>query len=207
MPRFPLEYTLCQIQSGRISLAVRTHRREDRNPELEVSVHPDSVIFTLAGLLDGVPQTILGERRQDHVDFYFLLEEFRSCRGRFPTVSTPANDALLLRTVDPSGMERCGGKPIRMDLGGPMFRLPVEEVVVESIRDPVFRARSNDSQLFVDFETTPSTGLYTRELPELHFGIGGDFEMVEAEGVARDVCHIHMTHEQYATWRNHIFTV
>ena len=89
MPRFPLEYTLCHFQSGNISLAVRTHRREGRNPELDISVGPGHVMFTLPDLLDGIPQTLLGDPRDNHVDFYFLLDEFRRSRSTFPTVATP----------------------------------------------------------------------------------------------------------------------
>ena len=207
MTRLPLEYTLCQIQSGQISLAIRTHRREQGTPELEISVGPNNVTFTLLNLFDGVPQAVMGERRQDHVDFYFLLDEFRRIRNTLPAVATAANRGLLLPNVDPTGMERRGGRQIRMDLGGPLFRLAIEGASIESIRDPLFRAIADEAQLFADFETTPSRGQYTQEHPEIHFGVNGTFNLVDATGVTADVCRLTLSHEQYATWRSEVLVL
>lgn len=204
MPQFALEYTLCNFQSGSISLAIRTHRRQGGNPELDITVGVGQVVFTLPDLLDGIPQALLGEPRDNHVDFYFLLDEFRRARSTFPTVAALPNSGILLPTVNPSGMERRGGKPIRMSLGGPIFRMPVEEVVVESVRAPIFRAQALRAELFADFETSPSRGLYSTELPEVHFGLNGEFTLVDASGVTGDLCRVIMTEEQYATWLDEV---
>jgi hypothetical protein len=198
---FPLEYTLCQLQSGQISLAIKTHRRENGNPEVEITVRANDVLFRLLNLFDGIPETVLGDRRQDHVDFYFLLDDFRNVRNQFPTVAAPPNRGLLLQTFDPSGTERRGGKNVRM--GGPLFRLPVTGAQLENRRPPapVFRAVASDPHLFLDFELTPVRG-YGAELGEIHFGVNGDFEIVDAAGVSADHCDIVMTHETYATVRD-----
>lgn len=201
MPDFALEYTLCQMQSGQISVARRVHRREGRDPQLNIEVHDDVVEFTLPDLMDGVPQAVSGVRRQDHVDFYFLLDEFRAARNGFPAVAVQPNNAILLPTTDPSGMERPGGHRIRMQ--APIFRLPVLDVELESNVDPVFRAVSDDAHIFADFETTPSTGLYTHELAEMHFGVNASFDIVESQSNFSR-CVIRMSHEQYATWLHEV---
>ena len=75
--------------------AIKTHRRENGNPEVEITVRANDVLFRLLNLFDGVPETVLGDRRQDHVDFYFLLNDFRNVRNQFPTVTAPPNRGLL----------------------------------------------------------------------------------------------------------------
>jgi hypothetical protein len=199
MPRLSVEYTLCQIQSGQVSIAIKTHRREHGNPELEIEVQPDSVVFRLLNLFDGVPQAVLGTPRQDHVDLYFLLTDFRRDRTQFPTVTARPNRALLLPLVDPSGMERPGGKDVRMV--NPICRLIASEARIESRRPPVFRAVAVDPQMFVDFEITPVRG-YGQEMGEIHIGCNGEFGLVPSTGVTADVCEILMNHEVYATLRD-----
>ncbi len=201
MPRLPVEYTLCQIQSGQVSIAIKTHRRESGNPEIEIDVHPHTVNFRLLNLFDGVPQAVLGEARQDHFDFYFLLEDLRRDRAQWPTVAAVPNRGLFLPTFDPSGTERRGGKDIRMVT--PICRIAVSEARAESIRPPVLRAVADNPELFLDFEITPVRG-YGQEMPEIHFGCNGDFQLVDATGVNADVCEISMSHEVYATVRDEV---
>lgn len=201
MPRLPVEYTLCQIQSGQVSIAIKTHRRENGNPEIDIDVHPQSVTFRLLNLFDGVPQAVLGEARQDHVDFYFLLDDLRQIRAQWPTVTAAPNRGLLLPTFDPSGTERRGGKDVRMVT--PICRIAVSGARVESIRPPVFRAVADNPELFLDFEVTPVRG-YGQEMAEIHFGCNGHFQLVDAAGVNADICEIVLSHEVYATVRDEI---
>lgn len=204
MPRFPVEYLLCQIQSGQISLALRSHRREARNPEIDISVNATNVRIQLHNLFDGVPQAVLGDARQTHVDIYYLQDELRTQRTSWPTVAVPPNPNLLLPTFDPSGTERAGGRRVRMV--APMCRLGITEVNMESTRAPAFRAEALSPDLFVDFEVTPVRG-YGQETPEIHIGCNGEFNFVPTTGAGADICELLLTHEMYSTLLDQILRV
>ena len=99
MPRLPLEYSLCQLQSGQISLAIRTHRRESGNPELDIDVQPNEVIFTLINLFDGDPETVHGDRRQDAADLRFVGEGFARRKRKL-------GRDMAVRLRNPEGSEK-----------------------------------------------------------------------------------------------------
>ena len=206
MPQINLEYTLCQIQSGSVSLAVKTHRREGGNPILEVEVRPNDVVFRLMNLFDGDPEAVVGDPRTDHVDFYFLLEDLRADRGTLPAAPVPPDLALRRRVVDPTGTERAGGRRIRMV--APISRYAIGEITLYSQRTPIFTAQADEAELFVDFETTPASSRgYTTETAEVHYGVDAEFAIVSDRANQRDSCIIEMTHETYATVLDEILTL
>jgi hypothetical protein len=196
---------LIQVQSGNISLARKNHRRlNNGNPEIEITVGPTVVEIKLLNLFLGIPEAVLGDARQDHVDFYILHNEFRSMRSTWPTVTEAPDRTLLRATVDPSGTERIGGRTIRM--ANPILRMEVDEITVESVHAPVFRAIASPCQLFVDYEITPKTG-YGSEMGEIHFGFGGDFTFIPATGATSDECRIELSRTAYATLLNELMRV
>jgi hypothetical protein len=198
MAQIPLEYTLCQLQSGNISLAIKTHRRQGGDPVLDVDASGALVRFHLINLFDGRPETIMGARRKDHVDFYFLHQDLCRDRHMFPQAQAQPDPQLKLPIVDPSGTQRPGGAQIRMI--SPISRYGVERVLIYSSRDPQFTAELLDPELFVDFETTPARGHgYTQQLGEIHYGVGGDADIIDDHAVGPDGCTIEMTQETYAT--------
>ena len=49
-----IEYTICLVQSGDISLAAKTHRLRDGDPRLEVDISPKLVNWRLLNLISKV---------------------------------------------------------------------------------------------------------------------------------------------------------
>src|SRR5438270_8243229 len=114
MATFDLEYTICQIQSGRFSMAAKSHRQEGGNPQLTISMLPDTVEWRLTDLEHGLPETVAGPARTDRVDFYFRYDEFRVGFPGFPAPRVaPAAVAHRFPPTHATGTERAGGKLVR----------------------------------------------------------------------------------------------
>lgn len=191
-----VEYTLCQIQSGRISLAAKTHRQDGGDPRLAIQVTSQSVRWELSNLVEGEPETVMGPPRQDHIDFYFLYESFLQDRVLLPQPTGQPDLGLRLPTANPTGMERRGGTRLRPVF--PAYRFRVESVELFVVQTPSFRARGNEPFLHLDFETTPP-GRYGQESLEIHFGIQADFEILDSFTGLQSRAVIDMTPETYAT--------
>ena len=191
-----VEYTICQIQSGYISLAAKTHRRQGGDPRLMIHITSQGARWELINLVDGDPETIAGPARQDHIDFYFLLENLRRDRNQFPRPRVSPNFALRLAPANPAGTERRGGARIRMVL--PAYRYRVESIEVYVRQAPSFHAVGDEPILHLDIENTPSN-IYGQELLEVHFGIQANFEILSQFTGTQSQATIDMTHETYAT--------
>ena len=59
-----IEYTLCQIQMGQTSLALRTHRRESHDPRLSIQQGSQEVLWEFTNLVEGPRQTVTGRPRR-----------------------------------------------------------------------------------------------------------------------------------------------
>ncbi|AQX72739.1 hypothetical protein [Dehalococcoides mccartyi] len=105
-----VEYTICQIQSGQISLAAKTHRQRGGNPVLQIQMASSNVTWILDNLIDGSPETLVGVPRQDHIDFYFLWDNLTLIKAGFPHTSITPNPSLKLPIKNPFGTQRPGGK-------------------------------------------------------------------------------------------------
>jgi len=102
-----IEYTLCQIQSGDISLAAKTHRQLQGDPKLNIQLSNKLVKWELINLVDGTPETITGVPRTNHVDFYFLYDNFKAIRHMFPNPTVNPDFSLVLPPVSSAGSEGC----------------------------------------------------------------------------------------------------
>lgn len=177
MATFELDYALLQIQTqdqtGKLSLARKSHRRDGGNPTLTVDPNPGGTShWVIEGLGDGEPEVVPGQARTSHLDFYMLLDDFHAARSAFPAAGTAPNSALESNAPNPHGTERVGGKSIKMDM--PMHAYaPVGPVRIEFAGPPHFDGSVADSTLYVDFETAPSIGADPR-IPEIHFGVALD---------------------------------
>jgi hypothetical protein len=198
MPMEPIEieYTICQIQSGEISLAAKTHRRLDGDPRLEVDLTRDLVTWRLLNLVDGTPETIVSVPRQNHVDFYFLYKDAKSILAQLPNPTTAANSSLSLPPVSSAGFERPGGKRVR--IVAPVRRYQLLSVELFVTQAPSFHAIGIDPYIHMDVESTPSD-LYGEETFEIHFGIQAEFEIVGAFSGNQSTAVIEMRHDTYAT--------
>lgn len=191
-----VEYTICQIQSGQISLAAKTHRQLGGNPQLQVQFTPTQVTWEIVNLVDGTPETLRGAPRQDHIDFYFILRNFRRIRNQFPASTVAPDFALRLPAVSSVGTERPGGKRVRMVF--PAYRYAMESVELFVTQAPSFSALGLEPFMHLDIESTPST-LYSQEMLEVHFGIQADFEILGPYTGSQSRAVISMTPEAYAT--------
>jgi hypothetical protein len=133
-----VEYTICQIQSGQISLAAKTHRRLGGNPSLQIQTAKSSVIWKLTNLIDGTPGTLVGVPRQNHIDFYFLWDNIKLLKNGLPGPTARPNQGLRLPTLSSAGFERPGG--IQIKLLVPVHRYPLESVQLFVIQKPSFEA-------------------------------------------------------------------
>lgn len=191
-----VEYTLCQIQSGQVSLAAKTHRQSHGDPRLVIHVASQGVRWELINLVHGDPETVVGVPRQDHVDFYFLLDVLRRDRGQLPQPKAKPDYGLRLTPTNPAGMERPGGRQVR--LVAPAYRYLVDSVDVFVTQAPSFHATGSEPVLHLDIESTPSS-IYGQEILEVHFGIQADFEIVGPFTGTQSRAVIEMTPETYAT--------
>lgn len=181
-----VEYTICQIQSGQISLAAKTHRRLGGNPILQIQTTNTLVTWRLTNLIDGTPETLVGVPRQNHIDFYFLWENMQLLKNGLPMPTTRPDPALRLPTLSSAGTERPGGIHIKFLV--PVKRYPLESVKLFIMQQPSFEAFGIGPYLHMDVESAPKK-IYSRsDVFEIHFGIQADFDITgKYDGVSSDV--------------------
>jgi len=191
-----VEYTICQIQSGQISLAAKTHRRLGGNPTLLVYVTTSEVTWRLLNLIDGTPETLVGVPRQNHIDFYFLWDDIQSLKTGLPRPNARPNPALRLATLSSAGTERPGGVHIKLLV--PVHRYPLESVQLSVTQQPSFEASGINPFLHMDVESAPKKIYTRRDVFEIHFGIQADFDITgRYNGASSDVV-LTMLPEVYA---------
>ena len=191
-----IEYTLCQIQSGQISLAAKTHRQQGGDPRLSITRAGRFIRWELMNLVDGDPETIVGVPRQNHVDVYFLLDALESGWSQLLQPVGFSDDTLRLPPTNPAGTERPGGLPVRMAM--PAHRYQVDALEVYVMQIPAFHAVGHDPFLHLDLEITPSS-IYGQEMIEIHFGIQADFQITGGYNGHQSYAVVTMTEATYAT--------
>jgi hypothetical protein len=191
-----IEYTICLVQSGEISLAAKTHRRLHGDPRLEVGTSPEVVTWSLLNLVDGTPETIVSVPRQNHVDFYFLYTNLKNLLAQLPNPTTRANPNLCLEPVSSAGSERPGGKRVR--IVAPVHRYQLLSVELYVVQPPSFHAIGIDPYIHMDVESTP-VDLYGEETFEIHFGIQAEYEIVGSYSGHQSNAIIRMRPDTYAT--------
>ncbi|MFC2006284.1 hypothetical protein ACFLVG_04980 [Chloroflexota bacterium] len=191
-----IEYTICLIQSGDISLAAKTHRRLGGNPRLSVSITATHVEWRLQNLIDGTPETIVDMPRQNHIDFYFLYKDKSSILSQLPTPTVSANSDLSLPPVSSQGYERPGGKRVR--IVAPVRRFLVSSVDLYVNHAPPFYAVGIEPYMHIDVENTPAD-LYGEETFEIHFGIQAEFNIEDTYSGHENYGLVKMPFDTYAT--------
>jgi len=197
MSTFDLEYTICVIQRDVFSFAAKSHREENGDPKLDITIDQHTVIWTLSDLDHGISETIAGAPQADRIDFYFRLEVLKQSLSGFPAPQAPRNGQLRLPPTNSSGTERREGKRVR--IAAPVCRFyPLSSVRLLVHRPPAFEAFATDAQLHLDIETGPAR-VYGHEIFEVHFGVQADYgtAALSATGASRAV--LTMTHELYST--------
>ena len=191
-----VEYTICQIQSGQISLAAKTHRRLGGNPTLQIQTAKSTITWRLTNLIDGTPETLVGVPRQNHIDFYFLWDNIQLLKNSLPNPTARPNPALRLPTLSSAGTERPGG--IKIKLLVPVHRYPLESVQLFVKQQPSFEALGTGPYLHMDVESAPKKIYNRRDVFEIHFGIQADFDITgKYNGASSDVI-LTMLPEVYA---------
>ena len=191
-----IEYTICQIQSGQISLAAKTHRQRGGNPRLRITRAGQIITWELMNLVDGDPETLVGSPRQNHVDAYLLLDVLEIGWNQLLQPVGFADDELRLPPTNSAGTERSGGVPVRMVL--PVHRYQIDTCEAFVMQAPSFRAVGHDPILHLDLETTPPS-IYGQEMIEIHFGIQADFQITGAHDGSQSYAVVTMNESTYAT--------
>ncbi len=193
-----LEYVLCLNQQGHFNYAIRSHRREGGSPRWVIDTSGAAVVWRLEKLTDGVPEVPGGGRdRVDRVDFYILQRDLKPLISTFPPAAAPADKTFKLPVTDSRGTERHAGKTVR-----PLVQIARYSGITschwENHRTPpFFAAVTTSAELHVDIELTPEKE-YGAELPELHFGISGQYVVTGIAGGGASFVEIRMPHELYA---------
>jgi hypothetical protein len=181
-----VEYTICQIQSGQISLAAKTHRRLGGNPRLQIHTAKTAVNWRLFNLIDGTPETLVGVPRQNHIDFYFLWDNIQLLKSSLPSPTARPNTGLRLPPLSSAGTERPGG--IHIKLLVPVHRYPLESLQLFVAQQPSFKALGTSPYLHMDVESAPQKIYSRRDIFEIHFGIQADFNITgKYNGASSDV--------------------
>ena len=191
-----VEYTLCQVQLGQTSLALRTHRRESHDPRLEIQHGNQEVQWEFTNLVEGPRQTVRGTPRRNRLDFYFFSETLRRDRGQMPPPTELPNDSLRLQTTNSQGTERQDGLRVRMVQ--PNQRYQVKSIELFIGQSPTYRAVGERPILHLDVETTPPS-IYGQARPEVHFGIQATYQIDQVSSGTYNYAVITMTPETYAT--------
>ena len=172
-----LEYTICQIQSGRFSMAAKSHRQEGGNPQLTISMLPDTVEWRLTDLEHGIAETVAGQPRRDRVDFYFRYDEFKLAFPGFPAPRVaPVGGIHRFPPTHATGTERVGGKPVREITAVCRFS-PITQVDLFSQQPPAFHGGAVAATLHLDMESGPAR-IYGHEIFEVHFGVEANWNIV-----------------------------
>jgi len=193
-----LEYVLCLNQQGRFNYAIRSHRREGGNPCWVIDASGPEVVWRLERLTDGVPEVPGGGRdRVDRVDFYILQRDLKPHLASFPPATSPVDRAFIRPVTDSRGTERYAGKPVR-----PLAQIArytgISSCRWENHRTaPYFAAIATGAELHLDVELTPERD-YGAELPELHFGVSGEYSVTGIAGGGTSFVEIRMPQPLYA---------
>jgi len=181
-------------------MSADSHRRRGGDPKLEITTGP-TVEWRVTQIDHGDPQTVAGQKRQDGIDIYFLVENAEAVKGllrSFPTVTAVRNSSLVRPAVNPSGMERAGGKRIRPIYPIAAFE-PMRQVTIRhTSKAPEFEAVATNVKLHVEYEMTPVRG-YGAEMVELHFGVRGDYTVAPSAPGGQNEALLEMSPEFYAT--------
>ena len=198
MVDIPLEYVICQIQSGQFSMACKARRIDGQNPVLTIDVNQNGVSWKINNIDYGDTHTVMGKPRVNRVDVYFLYQGFReTILPIFPSAIEPPSNGVRLNPLDSRGRERRTGKRVMIET--PICRFhPIEQVTIIS-KSGAYVATASDATLHLDFETGPQSdyGPYPRNL-EIHLGIEANYTIDSVGQPSHSEVEFFMSHGMYA---------
>ncbi len=190
-----LEYIVCQLQVNNTSVAIKSHKKRNQNPGLNITVTKDEVEFDLIGLSAGtVEKADPANPAATRLDFYIGLNDLRDQIGDFPDIQArPSN--VRLSITDPTGTERPGGKRIS-------WRGSLAKVTIVGARivfpDGNYVADAVDAvALNIDREPAPyplSSGGYD----QVHIGVEAGWSVTPDRRRTIPAASILMSHAAYA---------
>lgn len=192
-----LEYIICQLQRGKTSVAIKSHRNRRQNPGFEVMVERGVVTWQLLGLSPGVVESADPENpAATRLDFYISRHDLIIQRHLFPVVRARPSGTYLHLT-NPSGSERRGGKAIswrgpisKHAIIGALMVFPTGNYAVET-------SEATLALINVDWEPAMYP-LPDGTRRQLHFGIQAEWDVSVDKRRTIPNARIIMTNHQYA---------
>jgi len=194
-----LEYIIAQIQIEAISVAVNSRKLKSQNPALRIHLTPSLVEWQLIGLNIGGVERIDGESRVNRIDFYIGMDDLVEQRQNFPKsrgVSLGSPDGLR----NPLGTERSGGKSLKWKKS--FGRISVNQLTAVIPPFKVSNPSEGNLVFNIDGENSPypiNSENGNKTIRELHFGVEGDFKVVQDNRVSTPRIKIMFTHDEYAS--------
>ncbi|MBX3458570.1 MAG: hypothetical protein KF696_01245 [Planctomycetes bacterium] len=189
------EHVAGLIKHAGQSHALRGSRQSRTNPSLKVIMSTSQVEWTIEGLRQGDVEPI-DPNDIDRLDFYFLLDLFRTQRVTLP-VPTVAPGGGALRPKYSWGTQGPGKPPIQP--GVPALRFPVLGAEMVFGQPHCFRAAANNEViLHLDLERLPYPHPTGGPLLQAHFGVQAMWVTKLDGRLKNSFARIWMDHQQYA---------
>ncbi len=167
-----LEYIICQLQEGKVSVAIKSHRNRRQNPGLRVEMRKSDVLFELLGLSPGTVEPADPKNpAATRLDFYIGRTALLDQRSYLPAARAPS-PGIGLPLTNPTGKIRRGGKLIHWR--GPLCKLPLTGAEMLFPSTQRLARTSEPCYLNIDWEPAMYPLLDNTRL-QLHFGVESDF--------------------------------
>jgi len=190
-----LEYIICQLQEGKVSVAIKSHRNRRQNPGLRVEMRSSDVLFELIGLSPGsVEAADPHNPAATRLDFYVGRTALLSQRNSLPHPRA-TSPGIGLPLTNPTGRIRRGGKLIHWR--GTLCKLPLTGAAMFFPSTQRLARTSEPCYLNVDWEPAMYP-LPDNTRLQLHFGVESDFVLSTNRRRTVPLANLIMSDAEYA---------
>lgn len=190
-----LEYIIAQLQDGKTSVAVKSHRNRRQNPGLEIIVKGGFVTWQLVGLSRGTIEEVDPDNpAATRLDIYVGRADLLARLRYFPaTRARPSGEALHL--TNPSGFVRKGGKKIAWR--GPLAKHEINSAKMIFPDGNYVAVTVGIPYLNIDWEPAMYP-LSDGRRAQVHFGIQSEWKTSMDRRRTIPDAKIVLSHKQYA---------
>ena len=202
-----IEYLIAQFQEDSSSYAIKSRRPANNNPAVLIHSKNKTFIWDFTGLQIGMQESVTGQPRQNHFDFYIGLDDLIAQRHLFPGTKASSIGLTNIGLRIPVGSVRPGGKDIAWR--GALARLAIKDLTISM--PPLKIKNINDEDLILnidkEFSKYPIDNGNGQTTRELHFGFENPFSVRFNRAIKIPRIVATMTSQQYATVLEAIDTV
>ena len=190
-----LEYVICQLQDGNVSVAIKSHRNRRQNPGLKIEMRSSDVLFELLGLSPGtVEPADVHNPAATRLDFYVGRTDLLNQRGILPAPRAAASGTGFPYT-NPSGKVRVGGKTINYQ--GSLVKLPLTSASMVFPSNQRLARNHQPSFLNIDWEPAMYP-LPDHTRMQLHFGVESEWGLFTDRRRTIPLARVVLSDQQYA---------